>query len=107
MGVAMHSETQFAERLRALRAAAGLTLAGLAGAAGMHLQAVAKLERGEREPQWSTVLRLARALSVPVTAFLADGEAPPADGEQSRRRGRPAKAPTEPAPPASRPRKKK
>jgi transcriptional regulator with XRE-family HTH domain len=73
----MRRETGFADRLRELRGKAGLTLAELADRAEMHLQGLAKLEAGTREPQWGTVIALADALGVKVTAFLS-GEAKPA-----------------------------
>jgi transcriptional regulator with XRE-family HTH domain len=76
-----HDDNGFAERLRSLRTDAGLTLAALADRAGMHLHGVIKLERGERTPSWASVLALADALDVDITAF-----APP-----RRRRRRPAK----------------
>jgi transcriptional regulator with XRE-family HTH domain len=37
---------------------------------------VAKLEAGAREPGWRTVLDLAAALGVPVTAFVTADVAP-------------------------------
>lgn len=67
-------ETAFGARLRALREAAGLTQAELAEQAGMLSSVLARLERGEREPQWSTVLALASALDVSTDAFKSDEE---------------------------------
>jgi transcriptional regulator with XRE-family HTH domain len=66
----MRRETGFAERLRTLREESGLTLGALSEKAGLHLHSLAKLERGEREPKWGTVIDLAEALGVDVTAFL-------------------------------------
>lgn len=60
----------FAERLKELRAGSGLSQQALADRAGMHVQAVAKLEQGLREPSWATVQALATALDVGVEAFL-------------------------------------
>jgi transcriptional regulator with XRE-family HTH domain len=84
----MKPSTGFAERLRFLRAEADLTQAELAKRAGMHLHGLIKLERGEREPQWASVLALAEALGVDCRAFVGstDGQALGA-GE----RGRPKK----------------
>ncbi len=81
----MRRATGFAARLRALRAQAGLTLAELAERAGMHLQGLAKLEAGTREPQWGTVIALAEALRVEVTAFLP--AKPKGRKKQPERRG--------------------
>ena len=61
--------TGFGERLRALRAAAGLTQAELARVAGCAANTVARVERGEQEPVWPLVLGLAKALGVCVSAF--------------------------------------
>lgn len=47
-----------------------MTQAQLAEAAGLHLHGVVKLERGEREPAWATVVKLAEALDVSVEAFV-------------------------------------
>jgi transcriptional regulator with XRE-family HTH domain len=62
----------FGARLRAAREAAGLSQQRLAEAAGMHSNAVARLERGERLPTWTSVQKLADALRV-STEQLRDG----------------------------------
>jgi transcriptional regulator with XRE-family HTH domain len=59
----------FAERLKALREASGLSQGELAEKAGMNLWGIAKIEQGHREPSWQTVLVLAEALGVGVEAF--------------------------------------
>ena len=64
--------TGFGGRLRALRLERGLTQEAFAARAGMRYQMIAKLERGANEPTWRTVLKLAEALEVPVTAFVND-----------------------------------
>lgn len=61
----------FGRRLRELRDAAGLTQAQLGEQAGMLPHALARLERGEREPGWGTVLKLAEALGVSTEEFRA------------------------------------
>lgn len=66
-----YETTAFGSRLRAIRTAAGMTLAELADKAGLEANALARLERGEREPMWPTVLKLAEALGVTPDAFLA------------------------------------
>lgn len=60
----------FGKRLRALRLEQGLTLEALGLRAGMRHQQIVRLESGQREPNWQTVLRLAAALSVTPDAFL-------------------------------------
>jgi transcriptional regulator with XRE-family HTH domain len=82
----------FADRLARLRDAAGLSQYALAKRSGITKQAVSRLEKGEREPSWETVQRLALALGVDCRAFTDPDlklppEAPPA------KRGRPRKVP--------------
>jgi transcriptional regulator with XRE-family HTH domain len=72
--------------LRELRVAADLTQQQLADRAGLSWKGVAQWERGVREPGWSNVLALAKALGVTCEAFTqAPAERAPA------RPGRPAK----------------
>ncbi len=67
----------FGRRLRELRKAAGLTLEQLGERAEMAYQAIARLERQEREPTWPTAIKLAEALGVSVADFHKPiGEAP-------------------------------
>lgn len=61
--------SDFSERLKELREAAGLSQSALAKATGVSRQAVNMLERGENEPSWETVRKLARALGVTTDAF--------------------------------------
>jgi transcriptional regulator with XRE-family HTH domain len=63
------AETAFGRRLRELRERAGLTQSQLAERAGLHPQGVVKLERGEREPAWGTVVALCEALAVSCDEF--------------------------------------
>jgi transcriptional regulator with XRE-family HTH domain len=53
----------FPTRLRALREAAGLSVAELADRAGLSREAVRLYEAGRRDPAWSAVQRLADALN--------------------------------------------
>jgi transcriptional regulator with XRE-family HTH domain len=61
--------TTFASRLTTLREAAGLTIPDLATAADLPRQTVHMLERGERQPQLDTVLRLCKALNCSLAEF--------------------------------------
>jgi transcriptional regulator with XRE-family HTH domain len=97
------SAAWFAGRLRTLRAEAGLTQEQLAERAGVKRDAVARWERGNREPSWSNVIALADALGVSCDAFRQEPALTP-----EPQRGRPRKAaPPEPTPkrPRGRPRK--
>lgn len=60
----------FGVRLREMRESARLTLQELADRAGLNLHTIARIERGERKPQWATVVALAAALRVHTDAFL-------------------------------------
>ena len=59
----------FAGRLRELREAAGLSQYELARRTGLSKQTLSVLEKGGRDPSWTTVRLLAHALGVAVTAF--------------------------------------
>jgi transcriptional regulator with XRE-family HTH domain len=62
----------FGQQLRALRVERGISQERLANKTGIHRTTVFKLERGEREPLLSTMLRLARSLDVkPITLLDA------------------------------------
>lgn len=63
------AESTFATRLAVLRAESGLSVQELAMQAGLHRQLVHKLERGEHEPTWATVLKLADAMGVSTEQF--------------------------------------
>jgi transcriptional regulator with XRE-family HTH domain len=81
--------TDFHEKLRAVRVAAGLSQAELASRAGVHPQVVSKLERGIREPTWPTALKLAGALGVSVAAFEGEVQGSgPEGGKGTTRRPR-------------------
>ena len=62
-----------AQRLRELRADAGLSQQALAVAAGLSVSIVAQLERGATaNPRISTLLALAKALGVAVDELLKE-----------------------------------
>jgi transcriptional regulator with XRE-family HTH domain len=69
----------FNERLKELRKDAHLSQDGLAKAAGLSTDTVAKLERPGKEPSWDTVVKLARALGVSLDAFTDTDDAKPAE----------------------------
>jgi transcriptional regulator with XRE-family HTH domain len=62
----------FADRLRQLRTARGVTQAGLAAASGVSLGAVRDYEQGKKEPSAGNLVRLAQALGVTLDE-LAQG----------------------------------
>jgi transcriptional regulator with XRE-family HTH domain len=52
------------DRVREIRLAQGLTLRGLADRADLTLNGIGRIERGEREPSASTIIKLAQAFDV-------------------------------------------
>ena len=52
------------------------SMSDLARAAGTHASEVSRLERGLRDPRLSTMVRLARALEVPLSGRLGAGVGP-------------------------------
>ncbi len=67
----MDPTAQFAENLRRLRIAAGLTQEALSALAQLDPAEISRLERGVREPRLSTMVRLARGLEVAVSDLVA------------------------------------
>jgi transcriptional regulator with XRE-family HTH domain len=61
-----------ARNLRQARKRAGLTQERLSSLARLHRTEISLLERGERDPRLSTVVRLAQAIGVP-TCDLFEG----------------------------------
>lgn len=61
--------TGFAVRLREMRQEAGLSQEALARLANLSTRTVCKIEQGDAEPGWRTVLDLADALGVEVGCF--------------------------------------
>ena len=60
------------ERLRAARRERGLSVGGLAAAAGVGKGSLSEVENGARNPTLSTLYSLANALGVPLATLLAD-----------------------------------
>jgi transcriptional regulator with XRE-family HTH domain len=101
--------SQFGDRLRELRTAAGLSLRGLAERAGVTPDAIVKLESGNRSPSWDTALALAGALGVSCEAFTQPAAGPAPEPKRGRPPKAPPEPPAEPEPkrPRGRPRKEK
>jgi len=62
----------FAKNMRKSRLRRGLTQERLAFAMRMHRTEISLLERGERDPRLSTVVKLARALDCTPSSLLED-----------------------------------
>jgi transcriptional regulator with XRE-family HTH domain len=61
--------------VRALRLARGLTQEGLAEVSGLHPRYISDVERGRRNIGFLNLERLARALGLDLSAFIAEFEA--------------------------------
>lgn len=62
--------SQVGARLARERTRQCKSMGDLARIAGTHVSEVSRLERGLRDPRLSTIVRLARALDVPVAALV-------------------------------------
>jgi transcriptional regulator with XRE-family HTH domain len=60
----------FGRRLRALREKQGITQDALARSAEINFTVIGRIERGDREPRLTTILRLAHGLNVPPGELL-------------------------------------
>jgi transcriptional regulator with XRE-family HTH domain len=49
-----------------------LSMSRLAKMAGMHASEISRLEKGSRDPRLSTMVRLARALEIPLDDLIRD-----------------------------------
>ena len=70
----MDPTAQFAQNLRRLRLAAGMTQEHLSEAAQMDSAEISRLERGGRDPQLLTIVRVARGLGVTPSELLSGVE---------------------------------
>jgi transcriptional regulator with XRE-family HTH domain len=64
------AQAAFGVAVRTLRADKGITQLQLAERAELHLNYVGSVERGERNLSLHNILKLARALDVPVAALM-------------------------------------
>jgi transcriptional regulator with XRE-family HTH domain len=61
----------FGQVLRQFRTKKGWSQMQLAMEAGLHLNALGNLERGQRSPTLQTTFALAKALDIPAVKFIA------------------------------------
>lgn len=61
------------ERIRAVRKAAGVTQRELAERLGIFYQQISQYERGERNPKYETVEKIADALGISVEELIRGG----------------------------------
>lgn len=67
-----YSTERFAHNLRTLRTEATFSQEFLAHRSGVHASEISRLEKGERDPRLTTIVKLAKGLSVSV-GILTDG----------------------------------
>ena len=67
-------EQMVGQRLRAIRAARGLSVRDLAPASGLAFNTISLIERGKMSPTVSTLHKLATALGVPVSYFVSEDQ---------------------------------
>jgi transcriptional regulator with XRE-family HTH domain len=60
--------------IRTLRTGLGLSQEALAAQSGMHRNYLGGVERGERNPSYTNLLRLAGALGVPLSQIIEEAE---------------------------------
>ena len=81
-----HPLATFGLNLRRYREQRGLTQERLASAAGITTSEVSRIERANREPRLTTIVRLARALDIGPGDLFADVEPGGPDGAPDRPR---------------------
>ena len=67
----MESKERFGANLREQRKAAGLSQEALGHRCSLHPTEIGRLERADREPRLSTIVRLSRALEIEPAELLA------------------------------------
>jgi transcriptional regulator with XRE-family HTH domain len=68
---------RLADRVRALRRVAGLTLQGLAERSTLSASTLSKIENGQLSPTYETILRLANGFGVDVSTLFSGEESTP------------------------------
>ena len=71
-----HLETAIGREIKAMRTQHGVTLAELAGLAGLSTGMLSKIENGSTSASLTTLQQLSNALSVPITTFFRRFEEP-------------------------------
>ena len=67
----MTPQERFGANLRRSRRDAGLTQEALKDRAGVHMTEISRLENGVKDPQLTTIVRLATGLGIPAGELLA------------------------------------
>lgn len=77
MSAPAQPDMDLARTLRRLRTEGGLTQEDLAHRSGITVAALARIERGQANPTWTTVRRLAAGLETTLKVIVAAVESPP------------------------------
>ena len=67
----MEAQDQLGANIRRIRREAGLSQMELSDRCCLHFSEISRLERGRRDAQLSTIVKLARGLGVPPAELLA------------------------------------
>ena len=67
----MTPQQRFGANLRRSRRAAGLTQEALWDSSGVNMTEISRLENGQKDPQLTTIVRLAKGLGIPAGELLA------------------------------------
>lgn len=73
----------FAQNLRDLRKAAGLTLVELSGRSGLAPSTLSKIENGQMSPTYDTILALADGLDVDIAELVSGGRGHSVNGRRA------------------------
>ena len=84
-GAMLVASPSFGARLKELREVAGLSMYELAKRSKVSAASLSRIEEGDRDPQWRTVVKLARALGIPVSDFDVGNEPEPSPAPPRRR----------------------
>lgn len=61
------------DRIKKIRESEGLSIRDLAELAGINKSQIVRIESGQSDPHYTTLLRIARALGITVGDFADDG----------------------------------
>lgn len=65
--------TALGDRIRAIRGSQGLSIRDLADMADLNKSQIVRIESGQSDPHYTTLLRIARALEVSIGDFTDGG----------------------------------
>lgn len=66
----MKSQIQFGKNIKKARAAAGMTQKQVAEKAGLHVNYIARIERGEENPSYEAIEKIIKSLKVKSAEVL-------------------------------------